>query len=134
MSSNKTELSCGEQAVSAGARRLYSIPHSQLFLDDRREGGHLRCPAGCVVLLKAREELLEHGVQLGRRICPLHDSVAEPQQTLWSIENCVDQSCVIEKPMLMFYLRDTGRVGLHKRAQSSESRVLLLIVPDLLQS
>ncbi len=58
---------------------LYPIPLPQPFLYDHREPRNLRMPPLWIMLLETAQKLLEHRVQLHRRVIPPHNRVAEPK-------------------------------------------------------
>lgn len=60
------------------SNRLYTVTGPELLLYDGRERRHLSRPALGVVLLEATQQLLEHRVQLRRRVIPLDYCIAEP--------------------------------------------------------
>jgi hypothetical protein len=61
---------------------LDAVPRRQSFLNHRWEYPNLRAPTNRIVLLEANKELLEHVVQLCRRLVPTNNRIAEPKKTL----------------------------------------------------
>ena len=71
-----------EQKLGLVSPRLDAIPLAEFLLDDWGETRHLRSPSRRVVLLESVEKLIEHSVQLWRRLVPFNDGVTEPEQAL----------------------------------------------------